>query len=770
MNRNIKNKIKKTNENTKKSILTTINKVLLVLALCFLMSISLFSAVVLGDEEPSSYNSNETITEINEETENPLISLYTEKSNYELGEKIDIYLINNVRKEVVLTKGGCEEWFKITDKEGNILPLYDSTKPCILLAQTLTIGPGEKKFLGTWDQKYWKYEYVATPTCQPGAMCPVQQKAILVTAQPGAYQIRVDTTQPANTILVKQINILGDVTSPGIPPEDSQKYLEVTVVPRTNVVEYTEAARYQVVVKDKHPGIRCIRAPCPQPVYTYNVDVKDLPIKTKFPPQISVEAGSETKFELIVKPYFSPIEAIPQVSSPVVSEKSIARTTVTSAVPASEASTTKETEEIQATALTPITPAPQIIRLTKTQVSEMKMKEEAQKTKETKENEKEQIKTRVAMPATDATKVEPIPETKALKVSPEIAEAVSISEPSPVSSSAEPYPSVVLPLTRTYNFRLVVYSNELNEESVTNLKLIINPNIPKPTPQPPTPPEFPEDYVMIKLQPGWNLVSFPGRLENFEIIEKPKHKLIGFVFIKETQKYLTLKEARDYLGDRFDEYLAQNAFWIYSYEPYDLVAKINSGISYEDIILYPTWNLLPITEDMVYGNLLSMIEECDVEKIYLWDAYNQKWQTQDMTTPLDPDKLYQGLAVKVKNKCTLQGGAIIQPPFFPDEDKTTPEEISQDNDSGNGSQGNFCKNLVSEKTLDWDTAKKIALNSECLDYGTLGEEHWCNEITGTAWFTLNLYEPKEGCNPACVVNVDTRKAEINWMCTGLKQE
>lgn len=42
----------------------------------------------------------------------------------------------------------------------------------------------------------------------------------------------------------------------------------------------------------------------------------------------------------------------------------------------------------------------------------------------------------------------------------------------------------------------------------------------------------------------------------------------------------------------------------------------------------------------------------------------------------------------------------------------------------------------------------------------------CNEITGTWWIDLDV-EDAEGCNPACVINVVTNQAEINWRCTGL---
>lgn len=44
-----------------------------------------------------------------------------------------------------------------------------------------------------------------------------------------------------------------------------------------------------------------------------------------------------------------------------------------------------------------------------------------------------------------------------------------------------------------------------------------------------------------------------------------------------------------------------------------------------------------------------------------------------------------------------------------------------------------------------------------------------NEITKTWWFDANLNATQPGCNPACVVNEETKTAEINWRCTGLKQ-
>ena len=69
------------------------------------------------------------------------------------------------------------------------------------------------------------------------------------------------------------------------------------------------------------------------------------------------------------------------------------------------------------------------------------------------------------------------------------------------------------------------------------------------------------------------------------------------------------------------------------------------------------------------------------------------------------------------------------------------------------------------ESMTVDEARDIATASDCMMNATLKETYFCNENTGTWWFDLNL--EKEGCNPACVVNVVTKQAEINWRCTGL---
>lgn len=68
-----------------------------------------------------------------------------------------------------------------------------------------------------------------------------------------------------------------------------------------------------------------------------------------------------------------------------------------------------------------------------------------------------------------------------------------------------------------------------------------------------------------------------------------------------------------------------------------------------------------------------------------------------------------------------------------------------------------------EAALTLEQAKEIAKQSECGDQ--LTEIHRCNEETGTWWIDLDIQ--KEGCSPVCVINAETREANINWRCTGL---
>lgn len=79
--------------------------------------------------------------------------------------------------------------------------------------------------------------------------------------------------------------------------------------------------------------------------------------------------------------------------------------------------------------------------------------------------------------------------------------------------------------------------------------------------------------------------------------------------------------------------------------------------------------------------------------------------------------------------------------------------------------GENCVKADTGEEMTLSEAKAIALKSECVKEGNLKEEHFCNQDTGTWWIDLDIQ--KEGCAPACVINVTTKEAKINWRCTGL---
>lgn len=76
----------------------------------------------------------------------------------------------------------------------------------------------------------------------------------------------------------------------------------------------------------------------------------------------------------------------------------------------------------------------------------------------------------------------------------------------------------------------------------------------------------------------------------------------------------------------------------------------------------------------------------------------------------------------------------------------------------------YCTDEKTGAKMSLSEAMEIAqATEECADM--LKETAVCNEYTGTWW--IDLYEKKTNCYPACVVNVVTKEAEINWRCTGL---
>jgi len=82
----------------------------------------------------------------------------------------------------------------------------------------------------------------------------------------------------------------------------------------------------------------------------------------------------------------------------------------------------------------------------------------------------------------------------------------------------------------------------------------------------------------------------------------------------------------------------------------------------------------------------------------------------------------------------------------------------------------YCKDSKTGTEISYQEANTIAQKNKCGIQGetsvTYSTKYICNEDTGTWWVDLKLTPQKAGCNPACVVNIVTKTAEINWRCTG----
>ena len=85
-------------------------------------------------------------------------------------------------------------------------------------------------------------------------------------------------------------------------------------------------------------------------------------------------------------------------------------------------------------------------------------------------------------------------------------------------------------------------------------------------------------------------------------------------------------------------------------------------------------------------------------------------------------------------------------------------------------KGRFCKDKKTGMEISYQEASEIAQKNRCgLQEETLvafSTNYLCNENTGTWWVDLILKPEKAGCNPACVVDIVEKTAEVNWRCTG----
>lgn len=388
----------------------------------------------------------------------------------------------------------------------------------------------------------------------------------------------------------------------------NEQNVGVSISPVEDTITYGEKAVYKVTVVDKHPQIACAVCVkgnyCPpcSTSFTYLIDVRNLPFSKAFPKQITLNAGESQTFELSVQPY--QMETVEK-------EETLQTTGTKSATSAASAGSASSVASVQSPVLT---------KVANTQ----------------------SVSPTVSGSSSTNVASESVPEPTSAQV------------PIKVPSSLNKY--------RTYDFNVRVTEkgnpdNQNTAYAVLNIKPEITPPV--------QPPDFPGEQTKIQLYKGWNLITLPGKLIKFEKISLGK-KLIGFVYLKEEQRYVTLQEAEKILGNDFAEYLNKNAFWVYSYQDVTLKATVDTQVSYNDLSLVKGWNLVPITEDMLGGYLSDIKGDCVFEKLALWNPSTQSWDKISETYAFSSTLQNKGFLIKASDKCTLGGMQITAPPAMPD--------------------------------------------------------------------------------------------------------
>ncbi|MBI5389163.1 hypothetical protein HZB01_02160 [Candidatus Woesearchaeota archaeon] len=212
--------------------------------------------------------------------------------------------------------------------------------------------------------------------------------------------------------------------------------------------------------------------------------------------------------------------------------------------------------------------------------------------------------------------------------------------------------------------------------------------------QPPTlvsPPPFPADggsSYSIALQSGWNLISLPSPLVRF--LSSPQavdsKRMLGFVYLTDQKKYVTLQEAQTILGDRFGSYLVTHAFWVYSYNPSSLNVQLDGRqMALESYSVEKGWNLAPILSTMVGKTLADVSGQCSVQRAYYWNAQTQAWEKMNGNL-FTSNQANTGIVTNVKEACSFGSPKItLTPPAIPEDviqETTTSNQFVGSNETG----------------------------------------------------------------------------------------
>lgn len=96
---------------------------------------------------------------------------------------------------------------------------------------------------------------------------------------------------------------------------------------------------------------------------------------------------------------------------------------------------------------------------------------------------------------------------------------------------------------------------------------------------------------------------------------------------------------------------------------------------------------------------------------------------------------------------------------------TKPHRTCQVNDKLQYIEIELCTAPTGESMNIFD-AQRVFDMSQCSREGSAKDTHYCDAKAG-AW-VIDIQTYRKGCNPACVIDVKTKTAKVDWRCTGTK--
>jgi hypothetical protein len=156
---------------------------------------------------------------------------------------------------------------------------------------------------------------------------------------------------------------------------------------------------------------------------------------------------------------------------------------------------------------------------------------------------------------------------------------------------------------------------------------------------------------------------------------------------------------------------------------------------------------------------------CLVGAGYRWCPSTEKCQRmwEEYCTEYSPE--YRGENITNYDQCVAAGNPVTEsiPAICTAQGKSFTQETTSNDTDVNTSE--ICRAPTGESMTK--TEAEVIADETCNLQGSITGEGECNSGTGTWWLGFNPTEVKQGCNPACVVDVKVKTAEINWRCTGL---